>query len=298
MVTTASPALIARQYHALRPTQIVSKKKRAVLDEDDEELEAELLALEREKREQETLERGETANKSEDGASDDEASLAQFQELYDTIYNKTQPATPKHELPRHSSLSKLISLISNAEQAEQIPALVTQWRNRQLPTEALESHRLIRALCKVGHPDIALTLLGDREKYNMHPNQASMRKIVRSFVNKVVPESEEGLKELDGAFLTMAVAPYYNLQADDAYVYASLVKGSLAYGGEEGLRRATATMDEYLLIDGERDQPLTKKVASELVSAAESLSEAYQANDKAAKAKELDASTAVWKKAL
>ncbi|KAG0045238.1 hypothetical protein BGZ90_008504, partial [Linnemannia elongata] len=161
-------AMVARQYHAFRPTQIASKKKHAaIMDEDDEELEAELRELEREKREQEALE-----------------------------------------------------------------------------------------------------------------------------------QSEEGLEKLDGAFKAMALIPYYNLAADDSSVYANLIRGSLIYGSEEGLRRASVTMDEYLLIDGERETPLTRRRAAEVVAAAEQLVKAYEAKGDADKASELNKHVDQWKKSI
>ncbi|KAF9922222.1 hypothetical protein FBU30_007693 [Linnemannia zychae] len=297
--------MVARHYHAFRPTQITSKGKRhaAVLDEDDEELEAELRELEREKREQEALERGETLDgTAAEGAEDGEATTA-FQEQYDTLLSKTQLTTPHHELPRHSALLHLTNAVSTLDQAQSLPKIVQQWRQRQLPISILLSDKIIKAVCKAGSPETALELLGDRETYSLTPGQVTMRRVVRSFVKEVTAapessESEEGLEKLDGAFKALALIPYYNLAADDTTVYANLVRGSLIYGGEEGLRRASVTMDEYLLIDGERESALTRKKAAEIVAAAESLVKAYEAKGDADKAKDLNKHIAQWKKSL
>ncbi|KAF9943928.1 hypothetical protein BGZ70_005252 [Mortierella alpina] len=103
----APAALVARQYHAFRPTQIASKgKKHAILDEDDEELEAELQELEREKREQEALERGESTTGGADSSEASSESSSQFQELYDRLLDLTTPSRQHHELPRHSAISQ------------------------------------------------------------------------------------------------------------------------------------------------------------------------------------------------
>ncbi|KAG0201243.1 hypothetical protein BGX28_005892 [Mortierella sp. GBA30] len=269
MARQAPAAMVARQYHAFRPTQIASKgKKHAVLDEDDEELEAELRELEREK-----------------------------QDLLD----QTSSSRQRHELPRHSAIYHLTKVISNQEQAQQLPALVKQWRQKQLPISILVSAKIIHAVCKAHSPEIALELLGDRETFALSPGQSSMRRVVRSFVKEIQlagQETEEALEKLDGAFKTMALIPYYNLAADDSSVYANLIRGSLLYGGEEGLRRASVTMDEYLLIDGEREKPLTRRRAAEMVAAAEKLNEAYEAKGEADKAKELKKHLAEWKKSL
>ncbi|KAF9330749.1 hypothetical protein BGZ91_012392 [Linnemannia elongata] len=116
-----------------------------------------------------------------------------------------------------------------------------------------------------------------------------MRRVVRSFVKEVAAapessESEEGLEKLDAA--------------DDSSVYANLIRGSLIYGSEEGLRRASVTMDEYLLIDGERETPLTRRRAAEVVAAAEQLVKAYEAKGDADKASELNKHVDQWKKSI
>ncbi|KAG0088704.1 hypothetical protein BGZ93_005166 [Podila epicladia] len=298
MSRQAPVAAIARQYHAFRPTQIALKgRKHALKDEDDAELEAELLELEREKRELEALERGEEGSSSSESQ---EESHSRFQELYDTIIAHTTPSTPKHELPRHSSLYHLAKAVSSVEQSQEIPTAVAQWRQSGLPITILVSDKLVRSVCKAGSPETALELLGDREKYALTPGQSTMRRVVRAFVRQVSEEegTEEGLAKLDGAFKAMALIPYYNLAADDTSVYANLIRGSLLYGGEEGLRRASVTMDEFLLIDGEREAPLSKKRAAEVVTAAERLTAAYEAEGQTDKAEALKKPIAEWKKSL
>ncbi|KAF9958518.1 hypothetical protein BGZ72_000269 [Mortierella alpina] len=298
----APAALVARQYHAFRPTQIASKgKKHAILDEDDEELEAELQELEREKREQEALERGESTTEGADSSEQSSESSSQFQELYDSILDLTAPSRQQHELPRHSALYHLTKAVSTQEQAQQLPVLVKQWRQKQLPISFLLSDKIVHAVCKAHSPETALELLGDREAFALCPGQSTMRRVVRSFVKEIElagQETEAALEKLDGAFKAMALIPYYNLAADDSSVYANLVRGSLVYGGEEGLRRASVTMDEYLLIDGEKESPLTRRRAAEVVAAAEKLSKAYEAKGDADKAKELEKHIAEWKKSL
>ncbi|KAF9378981.1 hypothetical protein CPC16_011013 [Podila verticillata] len=284
-------AAVARQYHSFRPTQIALKgRKHALKDEDDAELEAELLELEREKRELEALERGEAASSSSE--SSQEADNTRFQELYDTLITHTAPSTPQHELPRHSSLYHLAKAVSSVEQSQEIPPVVAQWRQRALPITMLVSDKLVHGVCKAGSPETALELLGDREKYALTPGQSTMRRVSEE------GQTEEGLAKLDGAFKAMALIPYYSLAADDASVYANLVRGSLLYGGEEGLRRASITMDEFLLIDGEREAPLTKKRAAEVVAAAEKLAGAYEAEGQTEKAEALKKPIAEWKKSL
>lgn len=243
------------------------------------------------------MERGEAASSSE---SSQEADNTQFQELYDTFIAHTTPSTPQHELPRHSSLYHLAKAVSSVEQSQEIPTAVAQWRQRALPITMLVSDKLVHGVCKAGSPETALELLGDREKYALTPGQSTMRRVVRAFVRQVSEEgqTEEGLAKLDGAFKAMALIPYYNLAADDASVYANLVRGSLLYGGEEGLRRASITMDEFLLIDGEREAPLTKKRAAEVVAAAEKLAGAYEAEGQTEKAEALKKPIAEWKKSL
>lgn len=273
------------------------------MDEDDEELEAELRELEREKREQEALERGETLDGSAADGAEDNENATRFQETYDHLLEKTAPSSPQHELPRHSALLHLSNALSNPEQAQLIPQLVQQWCRRELPISVLLSDKLIKAVCKAGSPETALVLLGDRETYALSPGQGTMRRVVRSFVKEVAAapessESEEGLEKLDGAFKALALIPYYNLAADDSSIYANLVRGSLIYGGEEGLRRASVTMDEYLLIDGERETPLTRRRAAEVVAAAEQLIKAYEAKGNASKANELNSHVAQWKKCI
>ncbi|KAF9348987.1 hypothetical protein BGX26_012653 [Mortierella sp. AD094] len=298
----APAALVARQYHAFRSTQIAFKgKKHAVVDEDDEELEAELLELEREKREQEALERGESPDNSSESSSS-AASESKFQELYDSLIAQTSASSQHHELPRHSALFHLTQAVSTKEQAEQLPQAVKQWRLKKMPITIPVSDKLIHAVCKAGSPETAIELLGDRETYGLSPGQSTMRRVIRSYVKEIAAaegqESDEALEKLDGAFKTMALIPYYSLKADDAAVYANLVRGSLLYGGEEGLRRATVTMDEYLLIDGEREKPLTRRRAAEIVAASEQLTKAYEANGDADKANELKKHTEQWKKSL
>ncbi|KAI8598721.1 hypothetical protein EDD21DRAFT_381710 [Dissophora ornata] len=271
------------------------------MDEDDEELEAELRELEREKRELEALEHGETLEDGGESSKSESASASQFQELYDTILSHTSPSTPKHELPRHSALYHLAKAVSTKDQAELLPAIVKQWRQSSLPISVLVCDKLIRAVCKAGSPETAVELLGDRETYGLAPGQSAMRRAIRSFVKEVSAAgegSEEALEMLDGAFKVMALIPYYNLAADDASVYANLIRGSLLYGGEEGLRRAAVTMDEYLLIDGEREKPLTRRRAAEVVAAAEQLSKAYETKGDSDKVQELQKHISEWKKSL
>ncbi|KAF9174020.1 hypothetical protein BGX21_008612 [Mortierella sp. AD011] len=297
----APAVLVARQYHAFRSTQIVFKgKKHAIVDEDDEELEAELQELEKEKREQEALERGESLDDSSESSS--AGSESKFQELYDNIITHTSASSQHHELPHHPALFHLTQAVSTKEQAEQLPQAVKQWRLKKLPITIFVTNKLIHTVCKAGSPETAIELLGDRETYGLSPGQSTMRRVIRSFVKEIAAseghESEEALGKLDGAFKAMALIPYYNLKADDAAVYANLVRGSLLYGGEEGLRRATVTMDEYLLIDGEREKPLTPRRAAEIVAASEQLTKAYEANGDTNKADNLKKHTEQWRKSL
>ncbi|KAF9951945.1 hypothetical protein BGZ65_005637 [Modicella reniformis] len=98
--------------------------------------------------------------------------------------------------------------------------------------------------------------------------------------------------------MTMALIPYYNLTASDVSVYTQLTRGSLAYGGEEGFRRASVTMNEYLLIDGERDKRLSRKTAIELTYVAEQLRDVYKTRGNGEKAQELERYIASWKSSL
>ncbi|KAG0322617.1 hypothetical protein BGZ99_003221 [Dissophora globulifera] len=293
-VSNPSSMLITRQ--------VFKGKKHAIVDEDDEELEAELQELEREKRELEALE-GKEALGADDGSSEAAAAEAasQFQRLYDNIVEHTSTATPHHELPSHTTLYHLTQAVSTKEQVELLPTAVKQWRQKALPITFLVGDKLIHAACKAGAPDVALELLGDRETYGLSPGQSTMRRVVRSFVKEVAAagsESEEALEKLDGAFKALALIPYYNLAADDAAVYANLVRGSLLYGGEEGIRRASVTMDEYLLIDGEREKPLSRRRAAEIIAAAEQLIKAYGDKDDTNKVQELQKYVEAWKKSL
>ncbi|KAF9081634.1 hypothetical protein BGX29_004372, partial [Mortierella sp. GBA35] len=174
-VRQAPAAMVARHYHAFRPTQIASKgKKHAILDEDDEELEAELRELEREKREQEALEHGETLDGSVAEGSPEDENATRFQEQYDLLLQKTAPSSPRHELPRHSALLHLSKAISTPEQAQSLPSLVQQWRLQELPISISLSNKLIQAVCRAGSPETALVLLGDREVYGLVPGQLTM----------------------------------------------------------------------------------------------------------------------------
>ncbi|KAF9967867.1 hypothetical protein BGZ65_012888, partial [Modicella reniformis] len=161
-------------------------KKKVLLDEDDEELEAELRELEHEKREQEALERAETL-KDGDETSDslstkESASASQFQELYNTILEKTTPSSKPHELPAHSMILHLAEAISTKEQALFLPKALEQWRQKNLPITVLVSYKLIQSICKAGSPETALEFLGDREKYGLSPGQSTMRRVIRAFV--------------------------------------------------------------------------------------------------------------------
>ncbi|KAF8976770.1 hypothetical protein BGZ46_007979 [Entomortierella lignicola] len=301
LIARQAPAVsFARQYHAFRSTQIAFKgKKHAVVDEDDEELEAELLELEREKREQEAMERGESQEDSSESSSSD---VSKFQELYDTLIAQTSASSQQHELPRHTAIYHLAKAISTKDQAQQLPQAVKQWRLSKLPITILVSDKLIHAVCKAGSPETAIELLGDRETYGLSPGQSTMRRVIRAYVKEIASAedqgSEDSLKNLDGAFKVMALIPYYNLKADDAAVYANLVRGSLLYGGEEGFRRASLTMDEFILIDGEREKPLTSRRAAEIIAASEQLVKAYEANGDADRAASLKQHIALWKKSL
>ncbi|KAF9105343.1 hypothetical protein BGX27_009687 [Mortierella sp. AM989] len=301
IVRQVPAAMAARQYHAFRSTQITFKgKKHAVMDGDDEELEAELQELEREKREQEALERDESSDESLE-PSESAVSESGFQELYDTLLSQTSASSQHHELPRHSALFHLTQAISTKDQAQQLPQVLKQWRLRKLPISILVSHKLIHAVCKAGSPETAIELLGDRETYGLTPGQGTMRRVIRSYVKEIATgsqESEEALEKLDGAFKVMALIPYYNLRADDAAIYANLVRGSLLCGGEEGVRRASVTMDEFILIDGEREMPLTRRRAAEIVAASEQLIKTYEAGGNVDKANELKKHTEQWKESL
>ncbi|KAF9436070.1 hypothetical protein BGZ76_004888 [Entomortierella beljakovae] len=300
-ITRQAPAaLVARQYYSFRPTQITQKgKKHAVLDEDDEELEAELRELEREKRELEALEKGESQDESSDSSLSSSEMESKFQELYDTLIAKTADPSQRHDLPRHSTLLHLSKSVSTKDQAQQLTQAVKQWRLCRLPITIFDSDKLIHSVCRAGSPETALELLGDRDTYGLTPGQSTMRRAIRSFIKEIAAsedrQSEETLEKLDGAFKIMALIPYYNLKSNDASVYSNLVRGSLLLGGEEGFRRASVTMDEFILIDGEREEPLTPKRVAEIVAAAEQLTIAYEANGDADKAKELKEHTARWK---
>ncbi|KAF9158570.1 hypothetical protein DFQ26_007461 [Actinomortierella ambigua] len=278
-------ASMIRQYHAFRPSSTAWKKKRMVIDEDDEELAAELAELEREKQEAQGLATSQSSASEStiDGANSEEA----YQKLRDTILQKTRQDAAVHEYPRHTALHHLVRMVQTPEQAQELPTVVAQWRSKQLPLSVLLSNRIIKTCVAQGHPEISLEMLGNREKYGLQPGQSAFRKVCTAFAKSVTPgagaeesgESNESLEKLDSAFKLLALIPHYDsLMAGDAGLYAPLIRGSLVYGGEEGFRRAHVTFEEYSLVDAERaqDEELPSSIASQLVGAAKELQKAYE----------------------
>ncbi|KAG0240347.1 hypothetical protein BGW41_007060 [Actinomortierella wolfii] len=276
------------------------KKKRMIIDEDDEELAAELAELEREKQEAEGLATAskQTTESTIDSTDNQEA----YQELRDTILEKTHVSAAQHELPRHTALHHLIRMIQTPEQAQELPTVVAQWRSKQLPLTVPLSNRIVKTLVVQGQPELALEMLGDRERYGLHPGQEALRKVCKAFAKGVTPgagaaegeESNESLERLDNAFKLLALIPHYeSLKSGDAGLYAPLIRGSLVYGGEEGFRRAHVTFEEFSLLDAERsqDEELPSSIATQLVGAAKELQKAYEARpeytENAKKAEEL-----------
>ncbi|KAF9977727.1 hypothetical protein BGZ73_005090 [Actinomortierella ambigua] len=295
-----------RQYHAFRPSSTAWKKKRMVIDEDDEELAAELAELEREKQEAEGLATSQSgaSDSTIDSADNEEA----YQELRDSILEKTRENAPEHKSPRHTALYHLLRMIRTPEQAQELPTIVAQWRSKQLPLTVLLSNRIIKVCVAQGQPEVALEMMGNREKYGLQLGQSAIRNVCKAFAKGVTPgagaeesgESNESLEKLDNAFKLLALAPHYeSLTSGDAGLYAPLIRGSLVYGGEEGFRRAHVTFEEFSLLDTERaqDEKLPSSIASQLVGAAKELQKAYESRpDYADNAKKTGELINAWSK--
>ncbi|KAI7860450.1 hypothetical protein BDC45DRAFT_494455 [Circinella umbellata] len=127
-------------------------------------------------------------------------------------------------MPKHSRLNNLVHHIDAGDQAEKLPALVEQWRNKRLPITAFTSSKLIEACCKTGRGDIAYTLLGERQRYGLLPTQEDFEKTIATL-------STQG--EMDKAFVTLAMVPLYNESKTTGKMYASLVDGCLNVKSEE-----------------------------------------------------------------
>lgn len=204
-----------------------------LLDEDDPEL------LEAERQRQLEAELAAKASTSPSPSSTKDDSFAAF---YEALLNETRNPKELHVLPKHSRLNNLLHHVKTAEQAEMLPILIEQWRNKRLPITPYTSTTLIHVCCAVKRADVAYTLLGERQRFGLLP-------VTKDFETTIATLCEQG--DLDKAFITLAMVPLYDLKRTGA-MYQSLLDGCLAAPHAEGeeendhIRKAAMTAEELV----------------------------------------------------
>lgn len=218
-----------KHYRLIWSIGLVLKAKKGkgtveLLDEDDPEL----LEAEMQKQAEETL-----LNKAKESApSTDNAA---FDTLYEALLAETKDPKDMHVIPKHSRLNNLIHHTTTAEQVEQLPVLVEQWRNKLLPVTPYTSSNLIDVCCRTNRGDVAYTLLGERQRYGLLPTKTDFEKTIATLATN----------DLDKAFITLAMVPLYAHTRTGA-MYNSLLEGCLANAEEDSLEKAVLTAEELV----------------------------------------------------
>ena len=184
-----------------------------------------------------------------------------FESLYDALDAETKDSKDLHNMPKQSRLNNLVHHIETADQAEKLPTLVEQWRNKRLPVTAFTSSKLIESCCKTGRGDVAYTLLGERHRYGLLPTQDDFEKTIATL-------STQG--EMDKAFVTLAMVPLYNESKTTGKMYASLVDGCLNVNSEEedgkSLENAISAAEDLSNISEIQNKADAKSSLEKLVS--------------------------------
>ncbi|KAI9270390.1 hypothetical protein BDA99DRAFT_602712 [Phascolomyces articulosus] len=241
-------------FHALRPTSVLLKAKKGkgtveLLDEDDPEL----LEAEHQKEAEEAL------LKSQQKQNKTSSENVTFNSLYEALVAETKDPKDLHQMPKQSRLNNLVHHIDAADQAEKLPTLVEQWRNKRLPVTPFTSSKLIEACCKTGRGDVAYTLLGERQRYGLLPTQDDFEKTIAAL-------SKQG--EMDKAFITLAMVPLYDRSQPTGKMYALLVDGCLAAEADDGkpLEDAVSAAEDLVSLNEIQNKADAKASLDKLVS--------------------------------
>ncbi|KAG0169377.1 hypothetical protein DFQ28_003701 [Apophysomyces sp. BC1034] len=215
-----------RSFHALRPTSVLLKAKKnggvvELLDENDPEL-----------LEVEAMKDGELGLAS-DRAPQHSASATQFSSYYEKLDAETRNPRELNTRPKKSRLNHLLGHVENADEAEQLPKIIEQWRNYRLPLGELTSSKLVEACCRVGRPDVAFDLLGDRYRYGLFPKRTDIERTIEALC-------KEGA--INKACITLAMVPAYDHMKTGS-MYASLLEACVKAEEQE---KAELIADELI----------------------------------------------------
>ncbi|KAI9313682.1 hypothetical protein BX666DRAFT_1972541 [Dichotomocladium elegans] len=195
-----------------------------LLEEDDPEL----LEAEQQRHAEEVL-----LNKAKEseGARD----ISKFSAFFEALVAETSDPKDLQTLPKHTRLNNLIHHVSTPEDAEKLPLLIEQWRNKRLPITPYTSSKIVETCCRLGCGEVVYTLLGERQRYGLLPS-------ANDFENTIAVLSNSNL---DKAFVTLAMVPLYNLTRTGA-MYGSLLNACLATAEDEGLEKAVLTAQDLI----------------------------------------------------
>jgi hypothetical protein len=109
-------------------------------------------------------------------------------EKFKILMKNTQTGTPLHKTPKHNSLNSLICEITNHEEANLLPKLISQWRQRLLPITFLTTKLLFNRLCdeKIGAENVMFEMLADRKRYGLLPDVEGFRLLMLKYSNKIL----------------------------------------------------------------------------------------------------------------
>ncbi|KAI9026009.1 hypothetical protein CLU79DRAFT_744178 [Phycomyces nitens] len=248
-----------RAFHALRPTSVLFKAKNKkggvveLLDENDpefleiEDVKAAEAALARELSKEDKQNSGHNANV--------------FNSFYNVLVSETRDPKELHAMPKETRLNNLLQHVKQGDEAEKLPKLVEQWRNKRLPITPFTSSRLIQSVCETGRGDVAYELLGDRYRYGLFPNSADFEKTIDTLCKA---------NELDKAVVTLAMAPVYKTTLTGT-MYANLIEGFSGNDEEESLDKAVQIAEELIqstetIENKENAKAALKKLADLLAS--------------------------------
>ncbi|KAL0080614.1 hypothetical protein F4703DRAFT_1870287 [Phycomyces blakesleeanus] len=160
-----------------------------------------------------------------------------FNSFYDVLVSETRNPKELHAMPKETRLNNLLQHVKQPDEADKLPKLVEQWRNKRLPITPFTSSKLIQSVCEVGRGDIAYKLLGDRYRYGLFPSSGDFEKTIETLCKA---------NELDKALVTLAMAPLYKSSLT-GNMYATLVDGfSENVDDENAIEKAAQIAEEFI----------------------------------------------------
>ncbi|KAG9296000.1 hypothetical protein G9A89_011852 [Geosiphon pyriformis] len=196
-----------------------------------------------------------------------------FKDMADDIIKKTS-LSQIHSVPHRWKLQRLIALIQDQNQAQQMPSIISRWRKKGLPMDHFTTQYLVQQCVKFHAEETAFKVLADRQKYAQFPLHREFRTLMKAFSDRIgrrrkikqkmknLPSAKENIVDgkvpilaeernrdmmaLDEVYKCFGLMTYYNVSQFDPHSFAILILAAMKVDSKVAWARADITAKELI----------------------------------------------------